>query len=171
MRTAQAPNRRTLFLLIAALAIGIVGVTAVLVANSGTGRNYDIVDGTVTVELNTIDTYGDALTTNQGYPLYMFPPDQQSTVACTGECAGTWPPLYLPEGATVAAGPGVDASLLGTITAPDGQIVATYDGWPLYLYLGDISPLVATGQGQYLDGGYWYLIRADGELVRPNSAS
>lgn len=165
-------NRRNPLLLLAAAAgiAIIIVVTVILATRSTIGGQYDVVDGAVTVGLATVTPYGDVLVTNQGYPLYMFPPDEQQKVACTGECAVTWPPLYLPEGTKLVAGPGVDATLLGSVTAPDGQVVASYDGWPLYTYLGDITPKVATGQGQYLDGGYWYLIHSNGELVKPSPA-
>ena len=44
------------------------------------------------------------------------------------------------------AGPGVTGTV-GTITRSDGAIQATYDGHPLYTYLGDTAPGQARGNG------------------------
>jgi predicted lipoprotein with Yx(FWY)xxD motif len=41
----------------------------------------------------------------------------------------------------------VDSSKLGTIDRPDGGTEVTYNGMPLYLYVGDKSPGQANGQG------------------------
>jgi Secreted repeat of unknown function len=48
-----------------------------------------------------------------------------------------------------------------------GGRVVTYDGWPLYTYLGDASPGHAAGQGNDDGGGYWYAMRPSGQIVSP----
>ena len=50
------------------------------------------------------------------------------------------------------AGPGIPGTL-GTITRPDGSAQATYDGHPLYTYLGDTAPGEANGHYLDLNGG------------------
>jgi predicted lipoprotein with Yx(FWY)xxD motif len=60
-----------------------------------------------------------------------------------------------------ASGP----ALLGTLPNPGGGRVVTYDGWPLYTYLGDAAPGRAAGQGEDDDGGSWYVIRPSGQIV------
>lgn len=99
----------------------------------------------------------------------MFPPDAASRVSCTGGCADGWPALLVPPGTTVAAGAGVRPGLLGTVRGPDGKRVVTYHGWPLYTYLGDAAPGRAAGQGANDDGGYWYVMRPSGQIVRPSA--
>jgi predicted lipoprotein with Yx(FWY)xxD motif len=44
---------------------------------------------------------------------------------------------------------------LGTITRTGGVIQATYDGHPLYTYVGDTAPGQANGNGLNLNGGLW----------------
>ena len=65
-------------------------------------------DGTsgaqVTVTARSLPDVGTVLVTGKGYALYMFEPDRRRAVTCAGVCAGTWPPLMLPSGATLAAG-------------------------------------------------------------------
>jgi predicted lipoprotein with Yx(FWY)xxD motif len=128
---------------------------------------YTAGHGQVTVSARTVSGLGTVLTTNKGYALYIFLPDAASRVSCTGGCADDWPPLLVPDRDTVAAGTGVRAGLLGTMRAPGGKQVVTYHGWPLYTYLGDADPGHAAGQGADDDGGYWYVIRPAGEIVRP----
>ena len=49
---------------------------------------------------------------------------------------------------------------LGTIKRPGGTTQATYDGHPLYTYIGDSAPGQARGNKIDLNGGYWYEVRA-----------
>jgi predicted lipoprotein with Yx(FWY)xxD motif len=122
---------------------------------------------TVTVAVRALPDVGTVLVTKKGYALYMFEPDRRRAVTCTAVCAGTWPPLMLPAGAVLAAGPGVKASLLSSDPAPSGGRVVTYGGWPLYTYTGDVDPGQATGQAIDLNGGEWYVLRPSGTPLEP----
>ena len=51
---------------------------------------------------------------------------------------------------------------LGTIRRPGGGVQATYDGHPLYSYIGDNGPGVANGNNLDLNGGLWYEVRTAG---------
>ena len=51
---------------------------------------------------------------------------------------------------------------LGTIKRPGGRLQATYDGHPLYTYVGDSRPGQADGNKLDLNGGLWYEVRATG---------
>jgi predicted lipoprotein with Yx(FWY)xxD motif len=121
----------------------------------------------ITVMARPLPGLGTVLVTSKGYALYMFAPDNHRAVTCTGACAGTWPPLVLPPGAALAAGPGVKAAFLGSDTDPAGGRVVTYDGWPLYTYTGDVQPGQAAGQAIDLNGGAWYVIRPSGQPLIP----
>lgn len=113
--------------------------------------------GSVTVDTASTDL-GDVLVDGQGMTLYLFDDDSEGESACTGGCAETWPPLI---GEAEAAG-GADASLLDTITRPDGSTQVTYDGHPLYLYAPDSEPGDVTGQGV---GGVWWVVGPDGSRI------
>ena len=102
-----------------------------------------------------------------GYSLYIFGPDRDRAVTCTGTCALSWPPLTVPTGTKLSFGLGVQPGLVHTIPSPGGADVVTYDGWPLYTYVADVSPGMASGQGINLNGGPWYLMRATGEPLVP----
>jgi predicted lipoprotein with Yx(FWY)xxD motif len=60
-----------------------------------------------------------------------------------------------------SAGPGVTGTL-GTITRTDGTTQATYDGHPLYTYVGDSSPGQANGNNLNLNGGLWHEVPITG---------
>jgi predicted lipoprotein with Yx(FWY)xxD motif len=124
---------------------------------------------TVTVMARSVPAVGTVLVTSTGYTLYVFAPDNHHMVTCTGVCAGSWPPLMLPAEAAVAAGPGVQQSLLGSASDPAGGRVVTYAGWPLYEYSGDTGPRQANGQDINLNDGWWYVIRPSGQPLIPAS--
>jgi predicted lipoprotein with Yx(FWY)xxD motif len=112
--------------------------------------------GGSTVNMTTIN--GTAVVTNSsGKTLYWFAPDTSTTSKCTGSCATYWPPVTGP----VTAGSGVTGTL-GTITRSDGTMQATYDGHPLYTYVGDTAAGQAKGNGLNLSGGLWYEMTVSG---------
>ena len=59
----------------------------------------------------------------------------------------------------VSGGPGVTGAI-GTIRPTDGSLQATYDGHPLYAYIGDSAPGQANGNDLDLNGGFWYEVPA-----------
>ena len=97
------------------------------------------------------------LTNSAGFTLYWFVPDTSTTSKCTGSCATYWPPVKGP--ATAMSGV---TGTLGTITRSDGTTQATYDGHPLYTYVGDTAPGLAKGNGLNLSGGLWYEMTVSG---------
>jgi predicted lipoprotein with Yx(FWY)xxD motif len=97
------------------------------------------------------------LTNSAGYTLYWFAPDTSTTSKCTGSCVTYWPPVKGPA----TAGSGVTGTL-GTITRSDGTTQATYDGHPLYTYVGDHAPGQANGNGLNLSGGVWHEVTVSG---------
>ena len=155
--------RRLLVLALASLAI----LPASGCASAATGGTASGSGKPVKVEASTVPGVGKVLVTSAGYTLYMFAPDNHRAVTCTGACAGTWPPLMLPDGAALLAGTGVKQSLLGSVPDPEGGRVVAYDGWPLYGYTGDVGPGQATGQNIDLNGGEWYVMRVSGQPLVP----
>jgi predicted lipoprotein with Yx(FWY)xxD motif len=51
---------------------------------------------------------------------------------------------------------------LGTLSRPGSILQATYDGHPLYTYIGDSGPGQARGNNLDLNGGFWYEVRVSG---------
>src|ERR1700722_18418494 len=121
--------------------------------------------GGTTVNMTTIN--GTAVLTNSsGKTLYWFAPDTSTTSKCSGSCATYWPPVTGPA----TAGSGVTGTL-STITRPDGTTQATYDGHPLYTYVGDTAAGQAKGNGLNLSGGLWYEMTVSGAKPAASTAA
>jgi predicted lipoprotein with Yx(FWY)xxD motif len=106
------------------------------------------------------------LTNAKGFTLYWFAPDTSTESKCNGACAKYWPPVKGPV--TGAAGL---TGKFGTIKRSDGSTQATYDGHPLYTYVGDTKPGEAKGNGLNLSGGVWHEVTESGSAPAPSSSS
>src|SRR5215471_12359670 len=106
------------------------------------------------------------LVDSQGMTLYWFAPDTSSKSNCSGSCATYWPPVKGP----VTAGSGVTGTL-STITRSDGSTQATYDGHPLYTYVGDKGPGQNKGNGLNISGGLWYEMTVSGSTPAPGATA
>jgi predicted lipoprotein with Yx(FWY)xxD motif len=158
------PGSRTACRALAAAALMVLATAAAGCGSSAASGKPGRSSGpAVTILARNLAGAGTVLVTSRGYAMYMFAPDDQRQVTCTGLCAATWPPVKIPARARLVAGPGVHADLLGSDPDPSGGRVLTYNGWPLYTYSGDVQPGQDTGQGIDLNGGVWYLMRPSGQ--------
>jgi predicted lipoprotein with Yx(FWY)xxD motif len=108
--------------------------------------------------VHTVQVGGATVVANsKGFTLYWFAPDTATKSNCNGSCAAYWPPVKGP----VTAGPGVTGRL-GTIKRADGSPQATYNGHPLYTYVGDTAPGQAHGNSLNLNGGLWHEVTPSG---------
>jgi predicted lipoprotein with Yx(FWY)xxD motif len=157
-------------LIVASLAAAVLALTACASSSSssssspaatGSGAAAGASSGSATVTERSIGGT-EVLTNSAGLTLYWFVPDTSTTSKCTGSCATFWPPVKGP----VTAGSGVTGTL-GVITRPDGTMQATYDGHPLYTYVGDSAPGQASGNGKNLSGGVWYEMTVSGATPAP----
>lgn len=108
--------------------------------------------------------YGAVLETSTGRTLYMLTADSASSSACDASCAQIWTPLATTG--SPAAGSGVQAALLGTITRSDGSKQVTYGGHPLYTFSGDSGSGQVNGEGIMSFGGTWYVLATSGQPVK-----
>jgi predicted lipoprotein with Yx(FWY)xxD motif len=112
---------------------------------------------------------GKILVTAQGRTLYLFAPDKRGKSTCYGSCASYWPPLLVTGKPT--AGTGVKASLLGVTVRKDGKHQVTYNGHPLYAYVGDTAAGKTSGEGLNLSGGLWWVVSPAGTAVKNTTSS
>ena len=112
---------------------------------------------------------GTFLTDGSGRAVYLWAKDSGGMSACTGACAGAWPPVTTTGTATASGS--AKASDLGTITRSDGSKQVTYDGHPLYYFSGDSGPGTATGQGSDGFGAKWWLVAPTGSDVTASVSS
>jgi predicted lipoprotein with Yx(FWY)xxD motif len=111
--------------------------------------------GTVTVRASD---YGRIVFDGRGFVLYAFTRDRGGRSSCYGACAKAWPP-YLAS--SVSGG-----KLVGTTRRSDGKLQVTYQGQPLYYYVGDRKPGQILCQNVAEFGGTWLVVHPGGELVR-----
>jgi len=136
--------------LLPAVAAASVVALALLFAALATPKTQPVATGPDVLKAR--DVGGVNLLTNaKGLTLYWFAPDTSSKSVCYGSCAAYWPPVT----GDPSAGPGVTGTL-GTISRTDGTTQATYDGHPLYTYIGDSAPGTASGNNINLNGGLWH---------------
>jgi len=121
--------------------------------------------GGATVKTATVSG-ATVLTNATGFTLYSFAPDAPAKSNCNGTCAHYWPPV--PGPVTAAAGV---TGRLGTIKRSDGSAQATYNGHPLYTYVGDHAPGQATGNDLNANGGVWHEVTASGAAAPAGSGS
>ncbi len=150
---AGGPGTRVVAASVAAVSVAALAVLGASVA-AAAGPGSTAAGGS----LKTTHIGGVTVLTNaEGRTLYWFAPDTATRSACYGTCAAYWPPV---RGAATA-GPGVTGRL-GTITRSDGSVQATYDGHPLYTYVGDTASGQANGNRLNLNGGLWYEVTPSG---------
>jgi predicted lipoprotein with Yx(FWY)xxD motif len=112
---------------------------------------------------------GQVVVNSQGMTLYLFKADRGTKSACTGACAGAWPPLVV-QGKP-AVGSGLNASLVGTTTRNEGATQVTYHGHPLYLFGQDHKAGEANGQGVAAFGAAWFALNSSGNEVTAQSSN
>jgi predicted lipoprotein with Yx(FWY)xxD motif len=110
--------------------------------------------GTTTATLTMKTTkIGKVLTDSKGDTLYVYSKDMRGAAStCTMTCAKEWPAV---KGKPEAAMGVKFAGSLGSVKNMDGTVQATYDGYPLYTYAGDMAPGETAGNGA---GGVWHVI-------------
>jgi len=143
---ARAAGMTTAALAVAALlllGLAVAGANPAAPAATGTALKTTTIGGTT------------VLTNAKGFTLYSFAPDTPASSKCYGSCAVYWPPVT----GTIAAGQGLPGKVT-TITRTDGSHQLTYNGHPLYTYIGDTAPGQARGNNINLNGGLWHEVPA-----------
>jgi predicted lipoprotein with Yx(FWY)xxD motif len=110
---------------------------------------------------------GAFVTGKDGLTLYVFTNDTAGKSTCTGNCAGSWPPLTVASASDVTAGSGVTGAI-ATITRDDGTLQVTLGGAPLYYFAGDTAAGETKGQGL---NGKWYVASPAGTAVDTDEAT
>ena len=110
------------------------------------------------------DATGTYLTGEDGKTLYFFAKDTApgASVCVDGGCAANWPAFKLEGAESVAAGTGV-TGVLASFPLADGNAQVTYDGRPLYYFVGDTAAGTTAGEGL---NGVWFVAAADGTLPK-----
>jgi predicted lipoprotein with Yx(FWY)xxD motif len=125
--------------------------------------------GSHTISVADNGDLGKVLVDSKGRTVYLFQKDTGPVSTCSGACAADWPPVT--SAGKPSAGTGVTASMLGTTTRSDGTKQVTYNGHPLYLYVGDQSAGDTNGQAVNAFGANWYVLSPAGSTITKSSGS
>jgi predicted lipoprotein with Yx(FWY)xxD motif len=143
--------------------LAIVSVFAVAAISAGAGQASPQAKATITAAQSR---YGTVLFDGKGSVLYGFTRDRRGKPStCYGACATAWPVYYKAAG-KLRAGKGVKQKLIGTVKRRNGRLQVTYNGRPLYYYIGDRSPGAISCQNVSEFGGLWLVVSPSGRLVR-----
>jgi predicted lipoprotein with Yx(FWY)xxD motif len=168
----KAPNRLRILLAVPAIA----AAAAVLAACGSSGTSSASGSGSTSTGSPVATTGGSSLktatiggatvlTSSKGFTLYSFAPDTSTKSNCNGTCAQNWPPVKGPATASGVTG------TFGTIKRSDGSVQATFDGHPLYTFVGDTAPGQAKGNGLNAAGGLWHEAVTSGTAQAGSSTS
>ena len=106
---------------------------------------------------------GKILVDSKGDTLYLWQADTETASTCRGACASAWPPLTTTG--NPVSGPGLSASKLGATKRQDGATEVTYNGHPLYTFVGDRAPGQTVGEGNQGFGAEWDALSAAGNKI------
>jgi predicted lipoprotein with Yx(FWY)xxD motif len=134
-----------------AAALAVAALVLLAVAEAGASSSAPAATSTSAGLKTTVIDGTTVLTNAKGFTLYSFAPDTPTVSKCYGSCAAYWPPVT----GTAPASSGLPGTV-GTITRTGGARQLTYNGHPLYTYIGDSAPGQANGNNLNLNGGLWH---------------
>ncbi len=109
---------------------------------------------------------GKALVDARGRTLYLFAADKPNVSRLSAAGQSVWPPFT--SNTVPSAVGGTTAGAIGRIAATK-QI--TYNGHPLYYYVGDHQPGQIAGQGLNQFGARWYALSSSGAAITSTPSS
>ena len=120
----------------------------------------------IRVGIGRADQLGTYLVDGNGRALYLLEEDGRGgRSTCYEMCAAIWPPFLAGQAAPTPADSSVRSSLLGSAPRQGGGAQVTYNGYPLYYYLGDARPGQTRGHHVEDSWGEWYLVSPSGRHV------
>jgi len=122
---------------------------------------------TTTVAVAESADLGSFLTDAEGMTLYMFTKDTPGVSNCSGECLANWPAFTAEEDAALTLPEGVPGTLDIIEREDDGSYQVTYNGWPLYYWVGDAAVGDTTGQGV---GDVWFVVAPSDGSASPEAS-
>jgi predicted lipoprotein with Yx(FWY)xxD motif len=161
VRTARHLRQR---ITVGGLAVSGAAIVAATTMSLASGANA--APTVLKVTQNT--SWGPTLTLKNGDTVYAFSKDARNKSVCTGQCAVAWPPVLLPSGQSKADGTGVKS--LGVIMRANGSHQVTYEGIPLYRFVGDKHADQVNGNITAF-GGKWHSINPKSPHAPPTKKS
>jgi predicted lipoprotein with Yx(FWY)xxD motif len=143
------------------LALLLAAALVATACSSGGGGGSSSGNSSGTVITTRSGPLGTYLTSSSGRAVYVFMKDAMNKSACSGACAGIWPPV-IAHGHLTGSGSAMSSDL-GSITRSNGAKQVTYKGHPLYYFSGDSGAGMTKGQGISGFGAKWWLVKPSGQ--------
>lgn len=138
--------------------------------SSSTTASTAAAAATTGVTIGTANAHGHTyLTGASGKAIYLWEADKGGKSTCASACAQAWPPVTTTGKPT--AGSGVTSADLGMTKRSDGTEQVTYNGHPLYYFVGDRSAGQTTGEGSDGFGAKWWLVATSGSAITSGGSS
>ncbi len=106
---------------------------------------------------------GKTVTDANGRTLYLFAADKPNVSTLSAAGRAFWPPFT--AAIRPAATGGAIAGDIGMVAGANGTAQVTYDGHPLYYFVGDRSPGDTSGQALNQFGARWYVLSPAGAAI------
>jgi predicted lipoprotein with Yx(FWY)xxD motif len=138
--------------------VSLLGPVAIALAACGASPAAGSTGHSVTaLKAVKVSSYGEVVANDKSFSLYLL--DKNGAAhACTGSCTSIWPPLVVSKGTHVSGATGLKGKI--GLVARGAKEQVTYNGWPVYAYVGDSGKAQSAGEGIKSFGGTWYLLRA-----------
>lgn len=150
-------------LLLPLVAVIVAAAIAAIVATTGSSaRKVHAVAANSAVSIEQTP-FGKTLVDANGRTLYLFAADKPNVSTLSAAGRALWPPF------TAATKPSATGGALvgkiGTVTGATGAGQVTYNGHPLYYFVGDRNPGQTSGQGLNQFGARWYVLSPSGAAI------
>ena len=146
--------------------VAIVAIVSVIAASSGGAQkraSAAVASGSAISIAQT--PVGKALVGANGRALYLFLADKPNESRLSAAGRAIWPPFISTTAPSVK---GVSSAAQVAVIPATKQV--TYDGHPLYYYVGDQRPGQVAGQGLNQFGARWYVLSASGAAITSAAA-
>jgi predicted lipoprotein with Yx(FWY)xxD motif len=137
------------------LAVATAGLGSAMPAAASTATPARAAATTIHLQKTPV---GKRLTARHGRTVYMFSIDTKNTSNCKKKCLKTWKPVTSKHAAK--AGAHVSRKKLRRIAHHQ----VSYNGHPIYYYIGDTGARQANGEGLFAFKGIWYTVTKKGNL-------
>lgn len=142
----------------AAATVGSTALTAVPASASSASQTTIIVEKT---------SWGSILAMSGGRTVYRLTSDKDGKSTCAAKCLAVWPAVLLAAGQKEPIGKGV--SHLGFFNRGGGERQVTYEGVPLYTFIGDkkVGQITGNIKDKF---GQWWVVNPAHPLSKPSNS-
>ena len=154
-------NRTQLSLTV--IVVIVAAAIALIVSTTGSSAKKEpavAANSAISVEHTSL---GETLADANGRTLYLFANDKPNVSTLSAAGRAFWPPFTATTRPSAIGGALVGD--LGVVTGTTGSRQVTYNGHPLYYFVGDHNPGQTAGQGLNEFGARWYVLSSSGGAV------